>query len=276
MAGKPGVGSGVPQGRRTALENPAPTPASSATHAKSGGKYACRRRAQSCSRAGGHCKPLWLIAPRAWAKPQLINVRSARKVAGRLAPFGRTLSIHGVSGSIRRRANYKDNAPWLGGKIVEASPPSKSPNILCCPAALILAIGTVTGFVAQKCKIPDVAIFLIVGIAIGPQALGPDRYQGGFGAQPDHPAVRRELYPVRWRRLAALRYSEAGLDHDRRDRHHRRADHRGDHRLCRAFRRSACPGSWRCCWARRSPRPIRRRWCRFSGRSTFATAWRRR
>ncbi len=37
---------------------------------------------------------------------------------------------------------------------------------------LILAIGTVVGFVAQKCKIPDVALFLIVGIAIGPQALG--------------------------------------------------------------------------------------------------------
>jgi cell volume regulation protein A len=38
--------------------------------------------------------------------------------------------------------------------------------------ALILAIGTITGFVAQKCKIPDVAIFLLVGIAIGPAALG--------------------------------------------------------------------------------------------------------
>ena len=37
---------------------------------------------------------------------------------------------------------------------------------------LVLAIGIVTGFVAQKCRIPDVAIFLIVGIAIGPQALG--------------------------------------------------------------------------------------------------------
>ena len=37
---------------------------------------------------------------------------------------------------------------------------------------LVLAIGIVTGFVAQKLKIPDVAIFLIVGIAIGPQALG--------------------------------------------------------------------------------------------------------
>jgi cell volume regulation protein A len=36
---------------------------------------------------------------------------------------------------------------------------------------LILAIGTVTGLLAQKIKIPDVAVFLLVGIAIGPQAL---------------------------------------------------------------------------------------------------------
>jgi cell volume regulation protein A len=37
---------------------------------------------------------------------------------------------------------------------------------------LILAIGTVTGLVAQKIKIPDVAVFLIVGMLIGPEALG--------------------------------------------------------------------------------------------------------
>jgi cell volume regulation protein A len=37
---------------------------------------------------------------------------------------------------------------------------------------LILAIGTITGLVAQKIKIPDVAVFLIAGMAIGPQALG--------------------------------------------------------------------------------------------------------
>ncbi len=37
---------------------------------------------------------------------------------------------------------------------------------------LILAIGTITGLLAQKIKIPDVAIFLIVGMAIGPDALG--------------------------------------------------------------------------------------------------------
>jgi cell volume regulation protein A len=39
-------------------------------------------------------------------------------------------------------------------------------------AGIILAIGTVTGLFAQKVKIPDVAVFPIVGMAIGPQALG--------------------------------------------------------------------------------------------------------
>jgi potassium/hydrogen antiporter len=37
---------------------------------------------------------------------------------------------------------------------------------------LILAIGTITGLTAQKIKIPDVAVFLIVGMLIGPEALG--------------------------------------------------------------------------------------------------------
>src|SRR5689334_22339818 len=37
---------------------------------------------------------------------------------------------------------------------------------------IILAIGTVTGLLAQKIKIPDVAVFLVVGILIGPAVLG--------------------------------------------------------------------------------------------------------
>jgi potassium/hydrogen antiporter len=37
---------------------------------------------------------------------------------------------------------------------------------------LILAIGTLTGLLAQKIRIPDVALFLIVGMLIGPEALG--------------------------------------------------------------------------------------------------------
>jgi cell volume regulation protein A len=43
-------------------------------------------------------------------------------------------------------------------------------TLLSC--GLILAIGTVAGLLAQKIRIPDVAVFLIAGIAIGPQALG--------------------------------------------------------------------------------------------------------
>ena len=37
---------------------------------------------------------------------------------------------------------------------------------------LILAVGTVTGLVAQRAKIPDVALFLVVGMLIGPAVLG--------------------------------------------------------------------------------------------------------
>jgi cell volume regulation protein A len=37
---------------------------------------------------------------------------------------------------------------------------------------LILTIGIVTSLLAQKIKIPDIAAFLIVGMVIGPEALG--------------------------------------------------------------------------------------------------------
>jgi cell volume regulation protein A len=37
---------------------------------------------------------------------------------------------------------------------------------------LILAIGTATGLLAQKLKVPDVALFLLVGLCLGPDALG--------------------------------------------------------------------------------------------------------
>ena len=43
-------------------------------------------------------------------------------------------------------------------------------TLLSC--GLILAVGTVTALLAQRIRIPDVALFLVVGIAIGPQALG--------------------------------------------------------------------------------------------------------
>src|SRR6201994_3541515 len=43
-------------------------------------------------------------------------------------------------------------------------------TLLAC--GLILAIGTLAAFVAQKIGVPDVALFLISGIALGPHALG--------------------------------------------------------------------------------------------------------
>jgi potassium/hydrogen antiporter len=43
-------------------------------------------------------------------------------------------------------------------------------TLLSC--GLILAIGTLTGLLAQKIRIPDVAVFLVAGLAIGPHALG--------------------------------------------------------------------------------------------------------
>jgi cell volume regulation protein A len=42
-------------------------------------------------------------------------------------------------------------------------------TLLSC--GLILAVGTIAALLAQKIRIPDVAVFLVVGIAIGPQAL---------------------------------------------------------------------------------------------------------
>jgi potassium/hydrogen antiporter len=43
-------------------------------------------------------------------------------------------------------------------------------TLLSC--GFILAVGTLAGLLAQKIRIPDVAVFLIAGIAIGPQAFG--------------------------------------------------------------------------------------------------------
>jgi cell volume regulation protein A len=41
-------------------------------------------------------------------------------------------------------------------------------TLLSC--GLILAVGTLAGLLAQKIRIPDVAVFLVAGIALGPQA----------------------------------------------------------------------------------------------------------
>src|SRR6201988_4043276 len=53
---------------------------------------------------------------------------------------------------------------------MDASAAIAQHTLLSC--GLILAIGTLAAFVSQKIRVPDVAIFLIAGIVLGPHALG--------------------------------------------------------------------------------------------------------
>ena len=59
----------------------------------------------------------------------------------------------------------------LGG-VMESSAAIEIAKHTLLSGGVILAIGTVTGFVARKIKVPDIALFLMVGMAIGPAVLG--------------------------------------------------------------------------------------------------------
>jgi len=55
---------------------------------------------------------------------------------------------------------------------MEPSTPVEVAKHTLMTGGLILTVGTVTGLSAQKIRIPDVAVFLLVGMLIGPEALG--------------------------------------------------------------------------------------------------------
>jgi cell volume regulation protein A len=75
------------------------------------------------------------------------------------------LPFRDASGSVAPRIAERANQ-------LEASASLEIAKHTLLSCGLILAIGTVTGLLAQKIRIPDVAVFLVAGIAIGPQALG--------------------------------------------------------------------------------------------------------
>jgi potassium/hydrogen antiporter len=60
----------------------------------------------------------------------------------------------------------------LGEKELEVPASIEIAKHTLLTGGLILAIGTITGLLAQKIKIPDVAVFPVVGMLMGPQALG--------------------------------------------------------------------------------------------------------
>jgi cell volume regulation protein A len=88
------------------------------------------------------------------------------------------LPFHGASGSVAPKNDERReyHARRLFTSPVEKTKLETSASIeiarhtlLSC--GLILAIGTLAGLLAQKIRIPDVAVFLVAGIAIGPHAL---------------------------------------------------------------------------------------------------------
>jgi len=67
---------------------------------------------------------------------------------------------------------YADYLSLPGGQELDVPTPIEIAKHTLLSGGIILAIGTVAGLLAQKIKIPDVAVFPIVGMLIGPQALG--------------------------------------------------------------------------------------------------------
>lgn len=59
-----------------------------------------------------------------------------------------------------------------GEEEVESSSAIEIAKHTLMSGGILLAVGTLTGFVAQKIKVPDVALFLIVGMLIGPDMFG--------------------------------------------------------------------------------------------------------
>src|ERR1700676_3263291 len=71
---------------------------------------------------------------------------------------------------LRCRFHGIDRLAFDRGVETSASLEIAKHTLLSC--GLVLAVGTLAGLLAQKIRIPDVAVFLVAGIAIGPQALG--------------------------------------------------------------------------------------------------------
>ena len=87
--------------------------------------------------------------------------------------------VCGRGRGLANRLLVRQHSPYLVRKLavtrresLEASASIEIAKHTLLSCGLILAIGTITGFISQKIKVPDVAVFLIVGMIIGPEALG--------------------------------------------------------------------------------------------------------
>jgi cell volume regulation protein A len=80
--------------------------------------------------------------------------------------------MNGYAGSSTSIINWSPRINLRKTTQLEASASIEIAKHTLLSCGLILAIGTIAGLLAQKVRVPDVAVFLIVGIAMGPEALG--------------------------------------------------------------------------------------------------------
>lgn len=80
--------------------------------------------------------------------------------------------MNGYAGSSTSIINWSPRINLRKTTQLEASASVEIAKHTLLSCGLILAIGTIAGLLAQKVRVPDVAVFLIVGIAMGPEALG--------------------------------------------------------------------------------------------------------
>ena len=159
------------------------------------------------------------------------------------------LSFREPSGSIFHINQY-DRAinPCDKGEKLKSSAAIEAAKHVLLSGGLILSVGTVTGFLARKINVPDIALFLIVGMLIGPAMLGLINVKSDSALISDHSSFRGQLYSFRWWRIAALRGFEKSLDYDCRLRHCWRVDYRSCDRLgCAYFSRRSldrCAFAW--------------------------------
>src|SRR5580765_7247461 len=59
-----------------------------------------------------------------------------------------------------------------GGNAVEASASIEAAKHVLLAFGIILAAAVLAGLAAQKLRVPDVVVFLLTGILLGPEALG--------------------------------------------------------------------------------------------------------
>ena len=139
---------------------------------------------------------------------------------------------------------------------------------------IILAVGTFFGLVAKLLRVPDVVVFLLVGMLLGPEVTGLVNVRADsalnqliliFGSCyilfDGGASLRLKVLKEVWITIVVIATLGVLIT----------AAITG----MAAYSCSACRRSWRCCSARSSPLPTRPRWCRSSSKSASRTAWRR-